>query len=602
MSSNRASGFLVSKSVCRSGSQGAMKQGVLNGMGLCTRLRAIAIAILLLCSLGVADDSWPEAAVKAPKEFNAISILRVVDPTLPGWEAASAWNEFRHMVSEAPSKGIDRLQVDFWWRLLQPAGADSWEPAYYDKILDIVEEENAKHIKAGRKPLLIDGKICRHQLGGNQGDGDAVILLPDHILEEMRPNSEHGDLAYVSEAVYRDGKLVGFRNEEALSPQAGKYLRHHTRNLFQRVNDHFGKRKGLIAKWIIGMKAAGEMLYPAYHLPVRSADIAHAFFPNRGVFHMGSEEAQKMLRADLREKYAGDLVKLNLAWELPPEKAFTSWDEVSALQTQDEVDVMLRDHGQYSQQGQDVLGHYHRVMADDCFADMEVAEQVFHSPASVFADTPLAAQVPGVHWGFVHRLPMLTAGLLSTEGASPSPSLPIHEMQPKDWKQERGAGLTSLFERTFVRMRTKYPQSKWYFIYTCAELPSCAHDCLLRGVADAGCHCKLKECDVHSFSGAGHLTRAMAHLGAEHRIPGLIENALNESIHWPNPIAELERALGHEWIVGLYFLRAPDFLHSKHAQDLVARWRAGEARAAEAAAACADRLLVLEEPAPVSES
>ncbi len=520
---------------------------------------AIGLPIFLGLVLSTSTQANPPAGHKV---VQGMAELRVVDHRLTHWNESPEWDRLYRMAKSAHSWGISGVAADFWMGIVQAGGRGSFDWAYYDLKTQVLHD-------AGQD---ISAELSSHLSGVNVADTVFIDTAP-HIRAEIPANPRHKDLAYISE--------VGARNDGMVSIWGIEYIIDDLKAYYRGFRDHYANRADWFEELIVGAGSAGEWRLPAYDEHDRRAGFkGEADWPGRGLMQISSELAQDSLRAAMKEKY-GTIERLNAAWGLqvpPPQEnrkpgerfAYSNWESFEALVKKDEVDLFLKHNRQYSQMGQDIFGWQHRSLLKAGKILLEAMIEVFHEKNSPFANTPIAIKLPGVHWSFLHRFPQLASGLISTEGSNLNEALPIRERQPASWTEANGHGYEGFFTEVFLPLREKYPNSKLFPIFTCAEMKDCHDHCVHGGANDAGCHCVFK--NQFSLSGAATLMRGFGNLARKHKQPIRVENAMAGGLYDDISLAQLERTVkDNPWITGVTFLRLSDVSRSPKAQETAQR-------------------------------
>jgi hypothetical protein len=519
---------------------------------------AIGLPIFLGLVLSTGAQADPPDGRKV---VQAMAELRVVDHRLTHWNESPEWDRLYQTARTAREWGISGVAVDYWMGIIQAGGRGSFDWAYYDLKTQILHD-------AGQK---ISAEMSSHLSGVNVADTVFIDTAP-HIRAEIPENPRHKDLAYKSE--------VGARNDGMVSIWGLEYVIGDLKAYFRGFRDHYSDRAHWFEELIVGAGSAGEWRLPAYDEHDRRAGFRNeADWPGRGLLQISSELAQDSLRVAMREKY-GTIEALNAAWKLRarPSRggeagerfAFADWESFGALVKKEEVDWFLKHHRQYSQMGQDIFGWQHRSLLKAGRMLLEAMIEVFHEKGSPFANTPIAIKLPGVHWSFLHRFPQLASGLISTEGASLDETLPVRQRQPPSWTEANGHGYEGFFTEVFLPLREKYPHSKLFPIFTCAEMKDCHEHCVTGAATDSGCHCAHK--NLFSVSGAATLMKGFGNLARKHKQPIRVENAMANGLYDDVPLGQLERTVrDNPWVTGATFLRLYDVARSPKAQDTARR-------------------------------
>lgn len=534
---------------------------------------SVAFLALVISSLVLGDPP----AGKSVKVTQLMGDLLVVDPRVAGWEKHEAWIPFRERLIEARRHGVTLIDIDFWSGIRDSVG---WE--YFDRIISEITA-------AGMDVAAI---ISEHPCGRNVQD-DVFIPTTRRVQDKLQQRPE---LAFISEAGKQSPVPSVWATDEMLDDSRADW------DDFIR---HFAPRAHVFKKIIIGHGDAGEAVISAYHHDrfhhhphpdgkerhkwepweeVMLREVPQAHFPGNGALQASSPLAQQDLRRSLREKY-GTIEALNAAWGRKEGEAFESFEKLSVLTTQAEVAEFFANHRQYTQMGQDFFVWYHGSLLKHVFKRMSAAAERFHAPNSPFKHAALAFKVPGVHWSGLHRTAQLTAGLISTEGATANDFIPIRDRQPKSWTPDEGQGYRGWFTQVLVPLKAKYPHVNWEVIFTCGEMSNCKPECFSHG---GGHECKCITDGKHAMSMAFSLVQAWGVLGHEYGFPVILENALAENLDDPAKVENLETHLRtFESIKGLSALRISHALDSEAMRKLLLRL-AGMSAPAEP---CRDHLL-----------
>ena len=190
-----------------------------------------------------------------------------------------------------------------------------------------------------------------------------------------------------------------------------------------------------------------------------------------------------------------------------------------------------------------------------------------------------------MHWNALGRRPQLTAGLISTEGASLAEGLSLVERQPQSWKKENGMGYHRWFDDVFVPLRKLRPKSQWVLILTCGEMGNCDHQCLHR-LPDSHCRC-VHENTLPVLSLAADLVEGIATLADKtferknRKIQTMgspfFRNALQGNLrNWEKVRNLLDRANRFRSIRGVSILRMENAIESEPLRELMKRQKEKE--------------------------
>jgi len=312
---------------------------------------------------------------------------------------SSAWNEFRVDLLKAKQKGFTAVSVDVWWGLVQKAGPESFDWAYYDRVLEVLSETQLNWI-----PIL-----STHACGGNVGD-NCNIPLPEWVW------SLGEDTHYVSETQNRNQDYVAHYADALVIPCYRKFWEAFSERYLSSAEGPQALELGL------GLGPSGELHYPAYH----AHDGAHerVRYPDRGLFQGLGPRADSEFREFLETRYTSSLGMLNRSWETD----YSSLENISLSGLVESLNSDLDSSvGVLSEMSQDVLSWYHQSLMDHLERVMLAAYEVFKGQHVI------ALKIPGVHWHST-RYAELMNGLLDPRDAAVS------------WKSEDlGLGYARLF-------------------------------------------------------------------------------------------------------------------------------------------------------------
>jgi hypothetical protein len=498
-------------------------------------------------------DSASPARAAEPIELMVLGPPLVADPRVDGWKGAAEWSSLEKQLEKVAAMGVTTVSVDVWWGLVHKKRGSTedcfaWE--YYDYLFDLII----------RKGLKIAPILSAHTYGLNVNDSGTGIPLPDFIITIMK---EKG-WGYKSE--------LGNWNFEAVAPWVVPHLLPDLRAYWSAFRKQYASRAAHFSKVIVGMGPAGELVYPAYHSHDRANDPAgeasEARFPGRGLLQHCSPQAITAFQKWLKNKYK-TIGALNSVWG----RAYRKFTEIEILTAHSEVNEFFAGYGQYSAMGQDFFDFLHGSLMAAGLAIGNAAADELHVDGGGMEQMRLAAKTGGVHWQFHDRIPLLTAGLVSSRGAyrngDPSPL----SWQPPGWSVEEGAGLEAIFTEFLVPLRDRSASRKkgeWVSIFTCAEMQSCEAACLdIRSERFGRCAtCRHANYPgAQARSGAQQLLRAVMQLAEKYNFRVFLENALEGNVRNRDALTLISTQLD-EWkhIFGVSLLRLVTVAQSPEAE------------------------------------
>lgn len=329
--------------------------------------------------------------------ISVMAPLVVGDPTNPEGEGSkAAWAEFDRQLAESKKLGIHSVSTDVWWGLVEAKeGQFNWR--YYDKM--------AEHItQAGLKWTPI---LSFHQCGGNVGDNNVFVPVPNWVWEKLATKVAGGDAIaaqYVSEQ--------GHASKEYVSAWATDLVLDNYAGVMREFRSHFANRAGGISEINISLGPAGELRYPSYNSHDKDTG-----YPTRGALQAYSELARQSFRDFALKKYGG-LEGVRQAWKL----ADLTVDKINPPDNANEF-FNHKDH-ENLQYGRDFFDWYSDSLISHGRKVLGAAVNVFGEQGSPFMGVDIGAKVPGVHWYVGERngdavvlsgrLAELTAGLIRT--------------------------------------------------------------------------------------------------------------------------------------------------------------------------------------------
>jgi len=464
----------------------------------------IWVSVCLFLSTNLLYHRTAEAQWNPSAHVHAMAPLWVED-----------WNGFYQQLLAAKTLGVTAISVDIWWGKVQEDGPDRFDWIYYDRIFKMITDAGLNVV-----PIL-----STHQCGGNVGD-NVNIPIPSWFLEKLRrlhtPQGQR-DGRYLSEA--------GNWSDEVASVWATLYVIEDYQRFYEAFQQHFQgyAQSGKIASIFVGMGPAGELSLPSYHQHDRNNGFDKAHVPGRGSLQASSALAQDSLRTWLKGKYQ-TIEHLNQSWGT----SYQNFSELTVLTKTPEVDALFNGQVQ-SQKGKDFFEWYNGSLLQHGRLLGKLATKVFHSVGSAYLKSPLAIKIPGLHWHFHTRYPLLTAGQISTA----------------DWAKEKGFGYLRTFREFFQELRTTHPHSQWTGAFTAAEMGGNPH------------HAPF-------FSGAFELADGIGHLADQFGIAFTLENALASNLYSQESFNILTQHLrNHPQFKGVTLLRLHDVLHSDPAKHFV---------------------------------
>jgi hypothetical protein len=503
-------------------------------------------------------------AEEAPhRQVNAMAPLFVGD-RLHFNPSGAEWQRFKHDLGKLKSLGVKSVTVDVWWGHVHRSGLDPKQAdwTYYDHIFGLIRAAGLKII-----PIL-----STHACGGNVGDRvndkDLNIPLPAEVLD-LLPNFADGlDARYHSEG--------GNISQEVISAHAD------ARPLFlpfwTGFRDHYAAIAMDMPEIAVSLGPAGELTYPSYHAHDRDLkgwyekSIAH--FPHRGALQASSPLSRQKFYEWLKGKY-GSIRQVNQAWGT----GYLEFSDITFFTNVDEVEDFLGRNRQYSRQGQDFFDWYHSSLMESGRRNSQAFIDVFGASDSAFKDAVVSHKVPGIYWNSKRRLALLTAGQISTEGASLDESLPAEKRAPAHWNFAQGLGLSTMYRDFFIPLRKENPNTKVMTVYTCGEQPNCnLHH--MPGAADSS----LEPRDLIAYDMVRamlELSLNMTYMGADgntNMVKLGLENSIEDNLYFPHDVARMENhALTNPNVLNVTYLRmatvanGPEFLHESLRRILESR-------------------------------
>lgn len=514
-----------------------------------TALASIVFFSAIASNAVLGDDFLRILGIRTtPLGADVIADPLPIDPRKPNWKTNPRWAEIRSTYETAAQLGIEEISIDFFWGLVQTcAGQDPkcFNFDFNDMLLNVIEESYAKYGKVPR----IEALLSAHQYGHNVGDFASAAQqsqdsLPIHLPGFYISEAEMHGWGFKSEA--------GNWNFEAIPPFADHKTMHYLVDFYTGFRNHYAPRAHLFSKIIAGMFAAGEVVYPSYHYHDRRVQIRKAEVPGHGVFQWCSPDAVLSLQRWLKQKYK-EISALNTAWG----STFEAFEDIGALEGVEVVDAFLREHRQYTQEGQDRTQWYRDTLFLSARKRAEAVTRVFDAPGSPFQELSKWMKFGSIHWIKTHGISQLTAGVRSTVGATPGELDPLLR-QPSSWKLENGGGYREVETLIFDPLRglqEEFPSSKWGVIFTCGEMGNCDDHCRTP-------HTFCSRCGTEGLQSWAHdLVHAFATALKSTKIK--IENALQGNLYG---VENVRRMLGHAAvhpnIVQLSWLRAQNAIAS----------------------------------------
>lgn len=150
-----------------------------------------------------------------------------------------AWNHFRSELSSAKNIGIDSVTVDVWWGLVEGAGDNQFEWAYYEKVFKAIKD-------AGLHIIPI---FSFHRCGGGPGD-DCDIPVPNWVWTSTPLSKQN--LQFKSEK--------GNYSEDAISVWTSYAVMNQYVEFMNAFEDKFGNTlAGIVDELNISLGPTGEL-------------------------------------------------------------------------------------------------------------------------------------------------------------------------------------------------------------------------------------------------------------------------------------------------------------------------------------------------------
>lgn len=296
------------------------------------------------------------------------------------------WGQFEQQLKTAKQAGVQAINVDVWWGLVQKDSPQSFDWSYYHRLFSTIRKEG----------LQIAPKLSIHACGGNVGD-NVNIPVPEWIWQRRK----HGQqIHFVSES--------GALNRDFVSYWATDVVIEDYKNFWREFQKEYRHLAPHFSELSISMGASGELHYPSYH--GHDADQPLARWPHRGLFQAYGPLAERDLQQQMVSRY-GTVDALNRAWGT----SYRSFLDVRVpyFNNTNALSQALNGPWSDSVMAKDILNWYHDTMVGHARSMMEAAHRVFQSPLNGMG-VPLSLKIPGIHWDQSGQAE-LTNGLLTQE-------------------------------------------------------------------------------------------------------------------------------------------------------------------------------------------
>ncbi len=348
------------------------------------------------------------------QQFTASAMAPLITGNIhfPNAQASEAdWLKFEQEILEMKRLGATGISSDVWWGLVEKVeGKYNWE--YYDKLFTIIR----------RAGLKWDANLSFHRCGGNVGDGDAYIPLPEWIWTKHigKPGvTDVNSLKFKSEQ--------GFYSDEFFSPSAIPIVLDDLGNFMAAFQDHYGPLAEQMGSVTISLGPAGELRFPAYN----NHDIG-AGYPTRGSLQIYSDLEIKAFQKAMLKKY-GSLRGIKEAWG-PHFYSIKSIKQIGPPNFNNHADY-FKTKGTRKAERFFAIDEVHTPYGRDIFEFSN--QQLYKTGYSVlkkwmetskntrngaFKDVPVGAKLTGVHWRLAdNRFAELASGVIVVP-ETPTPS------------------------------------------------------------------------------------------------------------------------------------------------------------------------------------